>query len=150
MKAHANKLVYISLAFIVASFLYAMYLLFYTPVYFTTQQPFRTLKDSYKIGDTLIYESIYCKHREYIPLSVERNLVDGYVYPLPNQSVDVKSLGVFPVGCRTVQVEVPLVVPTNVPVNKKYHIEITIVYRINALQTETRTFETEDFMLLEK
>ena len=148
MKIFYGKVIYILTTFIVVSFLYIMYLIFYTPRYFESQQPYQTLKDTYRVGDTLIYTAVYCKYSEYIPLSVKRNLVDGYVYPLPDQSEKAKSLQTFPVGCRSINVDVPLILPDDVPVNTKYHIEITIEYRINALQTQTRTFRTNDFLLI--
>jgi len=150
MKKLYTYIAYLSVIFIIVSFLTGMYLLFYTPKYFDTEQPFRTEKETYYIGDTLTYTSVYCKHREYIPLSIKRNLVGGYVYPLPVQSENSTSLGTFPVGCRTVTVEVPLALPLSTPTNKKYHIEITIEYKINALQTQTRTFRTNEFTLLKK
>lgn len=129
---------------------YIAYLLLYTPKYFETDQPFKLEKKEYHIGETLTYISKYCKYNDYIPLKVSRNLVDGYTYPLPNVSDNSRSIATFPTGCREIPVDVPLIIPTKVPTGKKddYHIEITIDYQINPLQTQTRTFITENFTLL--
>ncbi len=130
------------------AFAYFAYLLFYTPPYFDTKQPFKLEKTEYHMGETLTYYSEYCKYREYIPLRIERSLVDGFVYPLPTAAKNSSSLGVFPIGCRTVEVDVPLMVPMRVPTGVKYHVEIIIEYKINALRSEIRSFKTEDFTLL--
>lgn len=122
--------------------------LFYTPKYFETKQPFKLSKTEYHIGETLTYTSEYCKYADYIPLRIERSLVDGYVYPLPVSSASAVSLPSFPVGCRTLNIEVPLIVPANTPTGKQYHVEIVIDYKINILRNETRTFKTEEFVLL--
>lgn len=127
---------------------YFSYLLFYTPPYFDTKQPFKLDKKEYHIGEILTYTSDYCKYREYVPVKIERNLVDGFVYPLPNVSTGGNSLQTFPVGCRVIEVDVPLLVPMRVPTGQKYHIEIIIEYKINPLQNEIRTFKTEEFTLL--
>jgi hypothetical protein len=148
MKEHMKYIINTATFIIVSGFIYAAYLTLYTPKFFETEQPFRLEKTSYRIGDTLTYTSVYCKFHEYIPLNIRRSLVNGYVYPLPDVSPDVKSLGTFPVGCRTVNVDVPLTLPTKIPTNQKYHVEIIIDYYINPLQTQTRTFKTEDFTLM--
>lgn len=126
---------------------YISYLLFYTPKYFETSQPFKLSKKEYKIGETLVYTSDYCKYKEYVPLSISKSLVDGFIYPLPTPSNTVTA---FPIGCRVIDVYVPLILPDTTPVNKKYHIEIAIDYKINILQSQTRTFRTEDFTLIKK
>jgi len=150
MKHHANIFVYITFSFLFSSLAYFAYLVFYTPPYFDAIQPFALEKKEYRIGENLVYTSHYCKHREYIPVKIERSLVNKFVYPLPNTSTSGTSLGNFPVGCREIQVEVPLLLPLRVPTGKehKYHIEIVIEYKINPLQNQIRTFKTEEFTLL--
>lgn len=145
-----NQIVYLLLFFCYLVLGYFAYLLLYTPVYFETDQPFKLEKKEYRIGETLTYTSKYCKYREYIPLRVTRNLVDGYVYPLPSQSESSASLSNFPIGCKEIQVDVPLQVPMRVLTGKanEYHIEIVIDYQINPLKTETKKFVTEKFTLL--
>lgn len=145
---YSNLIISAVFIFLFGSLAYFSFLLFYTPPYFDTKQPFKVEKKEYHIGETLTYYSEYCKYRDYIPLRIERILVDGFVYPLPTASQNSSSLGVFPIGCRTVEVDVPLLVPMRIPTDKKYHIEIVIEYKINALQNEVRKFKTEEFILL--
>lgn len=141
---------YITIALGFGLLAYLAYLLFYTPTYFETNQPFRLEKTEYHIGETLIYTSEYCKYKNYVPVSITRNLANAYTYPLPNATENVKSLTNFSPGCKTVKVEVPLLVPQHVPTgyDHKYRIEIDIVYPINQFRTETRKFVTDWFILL--
>lgn len=145
-----KKISYITLLISFVLVIYVAYSLFYTPPYFETKQPFKLEKTEYKMGETLVYTSEYCKYRNYVPVSIIRNLVNDYSYPLPNVNENVQSLTTFSPGCKTVKVEVSLVVNPRIPTGKnhKYHVEITIVYPINQFRNEIRVFKTEDFILL--
>ena len=145
MKKIQNILVFIIFALAFGLIFYIGYLMFAPIKYFESPQPYKVLNENkiVKIGDDLIYEAEYCKYRDYIPTRVNRSLVDGFTYDLP-----VSTSNNFTKGCHTVAVTVPMIVPASFPVNHKYRLHIAIDYKLNPFRTESRTFDTEDFILI--
>ena len=125
---------------------YVGYLVFIPVKYFEVNGDFKIMnKDKVvKIGGDLVYLVDYCKYKNYIPIKVVRSLVDGYVYDLPIQTAST-----FPFGCRKIEVSVPMIVPSTMPTNHKYHMQIAIDYQINPFKTENRIFSTEEFTLIQ-
>jgi hypothetical protein len=145
MKKALNIGIYIVFIMAFGIVFYGAYLLFYPIKYYESKQPYRIVNENkeVRVGENLIYEVEYCKYIDYLPQRVIRSLVNGFVYDLP-----VSTAGNFPKGCRTTQVNVPMIVPDSLAYNHEYHMQITVDYKLNILRTETRTFETEDFILL--
>lgn len=99
--------------------------------------PYKVTPQAIEAGQTVSYISDYCK---YVPIKAEvtRTIVDGTVIFLPTATTNL------PTGCH--KVAVPVTVPINTPPGK-YHIEITLVYKINFLREISVTLQTEDFIV---
>lgn len=91
-----------------------------------------------KRGEPVLYQVQYCKYTDNSAM-VYRSLVDSIVINFPTFSSNL------PRGCSTYTGETP-----NVPLTTqvgKYHLNIRLEYKMNALRTISHEFNTEDFTI---
>lgn len=122
--------------------LFAMYVMMFYP--FKTievhRTPIKILTPEVKRGESVVYEVDYCKFTDE-QAEITISFVDGFSYAQPAVISNIKP------GCAVAQRAV--LVPANLPAHK-YHLRISLAYRMNALRTITKTFETEEFTVVDK
>jgi hypothetical protein len=117
---------------------YISYLAFYPfqTIQFRTQ-PYRMVQDTVRPGDALLYYVDVCKLTD-APAEVTRAIVgEGTFVSLPSLSTNVQP------GCSN-----SISATTRVPENLRpgrYHLELTLCYRVNPLRTICNHARTETF-----
>ena len=135
---------YIAYLTIIAAFclitLLGFWLLYPYNIISFEQTPFPILNENKTIkqGDTLVYESEYCKHLN-VSSDTTRSFSDGIVYNTPmvqsNRSV----------GCDDVKVYIE--VPKNLPPSK-YTLEILYRFQVNPIRKIDVKVSTEQFLVI--
>lgn len=97
--------------------------------------PYQIHPTTVEAGNTIFYVADYCKYQP-IPATVNRTIVDGTVVFLPTTQTNLE------VGCK--KTDIPILVPLNTPPGR-YHIDITLVYKINFVRDVTYKIRTEEF-----
>lgn len=92
-------------------------------------------------GDRLQYRLDYCKYSN-DSVVVHRTLVDGQVIAL----VDTNSQ--IPLGCHDINVATAVIPDTVAPGH--YYLDVTVVYRINPIRTESKNYHTDYFDVVAK
>lgn len=123
--------------FILMTGLFAI-LFFPINVLTTNRQPYKVLTPKIKVGGVLIYQVDACKHLA-VPSTVTRTFTDGVSYPAIIGSNNIK------IGCSKTNIAVH--VPSYIPIGQ-YHLELDVVYKINALRDVEYNFETESFNVI--
>jgi hypothetical protein len=136
---------YFTIALTIACVGYLSFLLLYPVNHIDVKQPMAVDKKVYRIGDTVTYTIDFCKYNNYEIIDLKRFLVNGYLYPLPN---DLQNITDTPIGCHKADVHVPLIVPDTIEDAKAYTIKVVIVRKVNFIRTETETYVTEPFKII--
>lgn len=97
--------------------------------------PYKVHPKTVEAGDTIFYTADFCKYLN-IPAAVTRSLVDGVVISLPESKINLDT------GCK--KTDIPVVIPLNSPPGV-YHIDLTLVYKINFLKDVTYKLKTNEF-----
>ena len=103
-------------------------------------QPMPTAKQEYRAGETVVFEIDYCKYRG-TATSASKVLVNDTIYSYSTTGVSLAK------GCNTFLSESTVIPQSAHP--GKYHIEITVTYRVNPFQVQTHTFKTTEFDIIE-
>lgn len=101
-------------------------------------QPYKVVTEKVRVGSNFIYTVDACKFTD-SPATVSRVFVDGIRYPSVTSTNNVKK------GCNktNVSIQVPNYVEPGI-----YHLELNVVYKINALRNDTYKFSTEGFEVI--
>jgi hypothetical protein len=110
-----------------------------TPIVVKNPTALETNSKVYRAGEQIIYTLDYCKKKDFTA-RVSRAFVDGFRV---NYNAMTSSL---PVGCY-VQKIADLKVPEFIGPGT-YHIEITVDYQVNPLQTVSVKLRTKDFKVI--
>lgn len=95
-------------------------------------------KKEYKPGDQIIYTISYCKYKN-LPGTVYRSLVNS------TRTSYTEITNNMAVGCRTTKVA-DLTVP-DYNDDGVYHLEATVVYKVNPLRDEIVSWKSEEFII---
>lgn len=101
--------------------------------------PYKVLTPIVKVGGDLVYQVDACKFID-SKATVYRSFVDGQRYPALISFNNIRK------GCGITNVKIPV---PNFVIPGKYHLELDIEYRINALKSVTYHFRTEEFYIIE-
>lgn len=127
---------YVCLTIITMGTLLIGYWLLWPVTIITFEQPVTVNKKIYKPGDQIIYTISYCKTNSQLG-TIYRSLVNSTITvytPVTNN---------LPKGCRKTS-RADLSIPENAN-EGIYHIENTIIYRINPLRDFVASWKSEEF-----
>lgn len=117
---------------------FVIYLAYFPVKVADYNQPYKVRPNVIEAGQTLTYTADFCKYKN-VQASVTRTLVDGTVIFFPIENTNL------PIGCN--KRDIPLVIPKNTPPGV-YHLEISLVYRVNPLREITTRILTDEFRVL--
>jgi hypothetical protein len=103
-------------------------------------EPFPVYPAEVKKGETLTYTMVVNKRKQYT-VDIHKNIVceDGNLVTLANTSTNI------PLGKQTIRPEV--IIPTKASYST-CHIEITSVYEVNPLRSESQVMRTQSFKII--
>lgn len=113
-----------------------LYLLFFPiSVIEPQQQPYRVITKEVSVGKYFVYEVNACKNVDTTAM-IQRQFVGDVIYSLPDQNGNIQ------MGCSKSKVSIK--VPDDIPPGR-YHLELTVTYKLNVFSERTYHFTTEEF-----
>ena len=109
----------------------------YKTVTYNTER-FKVINKEVKQGGFLLYDVDACKYTDQKP-EVDAIFVDSIKYLSAEQFAKLAQ------GCRITRVERKI--PATLPVGR-YHLEITVSYKVNPIRTIVKVMETDEFQVL--